>query len=272
MEKAKKIMNFPGPSAVGRDFMLEKLIEKQSDLEKDLGESFNLKVAIKTTDRPARNIELTKKSISQEQFYEMKEKGEIFASYILESNGKNYGYEVSAFDGGGKDVLLADASVYQTLDLKEKLGESLYSVAVVASRDYREKNIRQRIESGNSSESEEEIKARLNLGDAHVVLLALMAQEPYSNLVDSSFESAVNRFISSKGEDIEAEKFIKNFSNSENVVSMLRRLINTESKVVEEFFVRGDFDRLPDGQPFSGSHLQETLHKIFKKALQTTVN
>ena len=72
MEKAKKIMNFPGPSAVGRDFMLEKLIEKQSDLEKDLGESFNLKVAIKTTDRPARNIELTKKSISQEQFYERK--------------------------------------------------------------------------------------------------------------------------------------------------------------------------------------------------------
>lgn len=266
-QKPEKIINFPGPSAVGRDFMLEKLLERQVDLEKEIGKRLNLKVAIKTTDRAARSVELTKKSISEEEFSNLSKEGKIFAPYILESNGKHYGYEPEAFEGGEGDVFLSDASVYQTLDLKDKLGDSLYSVAVVASREYREQNIRDRIEAGKSSESEEEIIARLNLGDAHVALLALMASESFSGLVDESFEKAVNDFISSKGTDIESEKFIKDFSNSDNVVILLRKLIDNKTKAIEEFFVRGDEDRLPKGEPFEGSNLQKKLHGIFNNAL-----
>ncbi len=266
-KNAEKIINFPGPSAVGRDFMLEKLLEKQEDLEKEIGKLLNLKVAIKTTDRSARNIELTKKSITEEDFTNLVNDGKIFAPYVLESNGKRYGYEPEAFEGEEGDILLSDASVYQTIDLKEKLGDSLYSVAVVAPRDYREKNIRDRIESGNSSESEEEIKARLNLGDAHVALLALMAKESFAGLIKDDFEKAINRFVSSKGEDRESRDFIKNFSNSDNAVSLLEKIIKNDTKTIEEFFVRGDADRLPKGQDFEGSNLQKKLHQIFKNAL-----
>lgn len=267
IQKTEKIINFPGPSAVGRDFMLEKLLERQEDLEKEIGRIINLKVAIKTTDRAARSVELTKKSITEEEFSKLVEDGKIFAPYVLESNGKRYGYEPEAFDGEDGDVFLSDASVYQTLDLKNKLGDSLYSVAVVAHREYREQNIRDRIEAGKSSESEEEIVARLNLGDAHVTLLALMAKESFSGLVDKHFEKAVNDFISSKGEDVHSETFIKNFSNSDNVVVLLRKLIDNKTKAIEEFFVRGEEDRLPKGEDFEGSNLQKKLHSIFTNAL-----
>ena len=265
---AKRVMNFPGPSAVGRDFMLEKLLEKQESLESELNRLINLKVAIKTTDRPARSIELTKKSISEEEFTKLVEEGEIFAPYVLESNGKRYGYEPDSFAGEENDILLADASVYRTLDLKEELGHNLYSVAVVGSRDYRENNIRDRIKAGKSNESEEEINARLNLGDAHVALLALMAKKPFDGLVDESFKKAVDSFLSTKGQDKESREFILNFSGSENVISLLEKISNIDVKAIDEFFVRGEADHLPKGEDFEGSNLQKTLHGFFHNALK----
>ena len=265
---AKKIMNFPGPSAVGRDFMLEKLLENKKSLEAVQKRSINLKIATKTTDRVARSVELTKKSIPEEHFTKLEQEGKIFAPYVLESNGKRYGYEPDAFHGGEDDILLADASVYQTLALKEKLGDALYSVAVVGSREYREKNIRDRIKSGKSSESEAEIQTRLNLGDAHVALLALMAKEPFHGLVDNDFHKAVDRFMSSKGKDHTARSFIKEFCGSDNVLQILENIIEKAIKAVDEFFVRGVEDHLPKGMEFDGSNLQRKLHSFFGNALK----
>jgi guanylate kinase len=265
---AKKIINFPGPSAVGRDFMLEKLLENKERLEQELQRVINLKVATKTTDRTARSVELTKKSISEEEFTELMNQDKIFAAYVLESNGKRYGYEPDAFTGEDDDILLSDASVYQTLDLKEKLGDALYSVAVVGSRDYREANIRDRIKAGKSSESEDEIQTRLNLGDAHVVLLVLMAKESFADLVDKKFHEAVELFISSRGQNEESRAFIKEFSRSDNVLQLLERIIHSDMQAVDEVFIRGTEDHLPFGEDFDGSNLQKKLHSFFGNALK----
>ena len=95
-----KVLLIPGPSAVGRDFLLQMLIDN-SDIvgsRLGLGRPIKIKVVTKITDRPGRSSELTKLCISEEVFSDMFKKGDIIAPYILESNGKRYGYKKNSFN------------------------------------------------------------------------------------------------------------------------------------------------------------------------------
>lgn len=258
------ILNMPGPSAVGRDFIIESVIGNVVPLKQDLGIStLDVSVLPKVTTRESRTVELTKKPISEEQFDILLKEGGITAPYVLESNGKRYGYEVTAFDIPG-DILIADASVYQTPALKDKLGDSLYSIAVVSSREYRERNIRERIASGKSSESEEEVAARLNLGDAHVALLMLMAGKSYQGLIDDEFAANVDAFM--KKDDSKAE-LIRNFCNSQNVVDLLANLRNSPRILIEDVLVRDQRYHVPKGEPVVGSLLWNEVVQDLRRAV-----
>lgn len=254
----------PGPSAVGRDFIIESLLENTGTLKEELGlDKLTISVLPKVTTRESRTIELTKKPISETEFDVLLKNNQITAPYILESNGKRYGYEITAFDTPG-DILIADASVYQTPELKNKLGDSLYSLAVVSSREYREKNIKERITSGKSNESEEEVIARLNLGDAHVALLMLMAGKLYEGLIKENLYSSIDAFM--KGDDSKSET-IRNFCNSSNVVDLLAQLRQNPKILIEDVLIRNDKYHVPKGQSVIGSLLWKDVVADLKKAI-----
>lgn len=253
----KFYLNMPGPSGVGRDFILESLLKNPPG-------GLDIKVLPKVTTRESRTTELTKRPISEQEFDSLLSDGKIIASYVLESNGKRYGYEINTFDIPG-DIIVADASVYQTPELKKKFGDNLYSIAVVAPREYREKNIRSRISKGESQESEEEVIARLNLGDAHVVLLTLMAGQPYKNLVDKEFAANIDVFM--KHDDSKIE-LIEKFCDSKNVVNLLTELRDKENqKLIEDIFVCSEKYRIPRGENVVGSLLWNDIMLALNKAI-----
>lgn len=254
----------PGPSAVGRDFIIESLLENIGPLNEELGfDELKISVLPKVTTRESRTVELTKKPISEVEFDALLKSEKIIAPYILESNGKRYGYEITAFDTPG-DILIADASVYQTPELKNRLGDNLYSLAVVSSREYREKNIRERIASGKSNESEEEVVARLNLGDAHVALLMLMAGKSCEGLINKDFYLDIDTFM--KGDNSKSE-LIRNFCNSQNVVDLLIQLRQNPLVLIEDVLIRDAKYHVPKGESVVGSLLWKDVVTDLKKAI-----
>ena len=264
MIENKIFLNMPGPSAVGRDFIIESLLDNIGPLRDELNLSeLNISVLPKVTTRESRSAELTKRPISETEFDTLLKSNQITAPYILESNGKRYGYEITAFDTPG-DILIADASVYQTPELKNKLGNNLYSLAVVSSREYREKNITERIASGKSNESQEEVVARLNLGDAHVALLMLMAGKSFKGLVDEQFYSDIIEF--NNGDNSKSEA-IKGFCNSQNVIDLLTELRQNPKILIEDVLVRDENYHVPKGEPVVGSLLWRDVVAYLKKAI-----
>ncbi|HPN80941.1 MAG TPA: hypothetical protein PK412_00085 [bacterium] len=142
----KPILLIPGASATGRDYLLDKILEEQALREvcRRLGrDNLNVKIVVKTTDRPGRPgvVEVTKKCISPEEFDQGLASGDIFAHYVLESNGSRYGYTANAFDVADADLLVADASIYQVAQLKsglvaEFMRRRLLLIALFASTIY----------------------------------------------------------------------------------------------------------------------------------------
>ena len=142
----KPILLIPGASATGRDYLLDKILEEQALREvcRRLGrDNLNVKIVVKTTDRPGRPgvVEVTKKCISPEEFDQGLASGDIFAHYVLESNGSRYGYTANAFDVADADLLVADASIYQVAQLKERFSGRVHVAAVIADRAFRKHNL-----------------------------------------------------------------------------------------------------------------------------------
>lgn len=246
-----KILLMPGPSAAGRDFLLEQLLRNPDVVTERIGNTKPVKIAIvvKTTDRPARTTELTKKSISEEEFTAELERGEIIADYVLESNGKRYGYRIDAFNPqeADVDVMVADASVYQVPEIKGKLGDRVHTAAMIASRDYREKNLRKR-----GSENEEEIVTRLNLGDAHVALLMMMSGDPnvtYHGFIHpelAGFLDELREKVKAGEDTSEVEQKIEAFSRSRNVVDIALELVREPKQYIDHMAILGEEHRADD--------------------------
>lgn len=177
--KKPKIILLPGPAGAGRDFLLSLLRANKHVISERSGQNVEIGVAQKITDRTSRGEnDALKKCVTTAEFEEGVNNGSIIAPYVLESNGKNYGYEIDAFDKEGFDVLFADASVYQLPALRKQLQDRASIVAMINSRTDRESNMLKR-----GTEQRDEITRRLNLGDAHVALLCRMAGMPYKDLI-----------------------------------------------------------------------------------------
>ena len=232
--RGKMILLLPGASATGRDFLLEKLLGNLDILGSriGLGRPLCMEVARKTTTRPSRQVELLKKCVTHEEFLCGLDSGEIIAPYILESNGHRYGYERDVFKNNSADILVADASVYQVPHLKKEFGEDIYAAAMIATRDYREKNLKAR-----GSENPEEMEQRLNLGDAHVAIAILMTGRKdidYREYIHPDLANWVSSLIenerdASKRELVaDIENAIEKFTRSQNIVSAIRNLVKSQ--------------------------------------------
>lgn len=250
MNQKPPILLIPGPSAAGRDYLIEKLIENADIVGATLGLGRAIKIGIakKTTDRPSRNVDLLKNCITEEEFTQGLKDGRIIADYTLESNGKRYGYEVDAFDLEGVDLVVSDASVYQIPNLKKILGDRLHVRAMIASRDYRHENFKAR-----GSEQEDEIKNRLNLGDAHVAIAMMMfGRDDYEAFISESLANNIRALVGGiqEGKNKELgglEKLIEEEVRSSNVPSILKLLANDHGPWVDELIILGDQHRVsPD--------------------------
>lgn len=267
-----KILLMPGASATGRDFLLEKILKHPEIISQRIGMDRPVQLAIvtKITDRSSRTVELTKKCVSEEEFTVQLGQGAIFADYVLESNGKRYGYHIEAFaPKADADLLVADASIYQVDEIKNRLKERVYTAAMIATRDYRKANLLAR-----GSETSEEVTKRLNLGDAHVVLAILMSGREdldFSDFVEPGFADQVAslcEFAKRQMESSMVEKAIEKFSGSKNVPELIKRLTVNKSSSVDELVVMGDEHRLSPDVSVTDSQFFGVGVNIVKKALR----
>lgn len=272
-QPGRPVLLLPGASATGRDFLLQAMMEHTETVGDRVGleRPIVFMVAQKTTDRPSRGAsDLTKECITAEEFALHNKQGEIIAPYILESNNHYYGYRPKAFDAGEDvDVVVADASVYQIPHMREHLGDRAYVAAMLATRDYRHQNLTAR-----GSESPEEVKTRLDLGDAHVALLLLMHNQPEISLgdfIDPGLAENIDTLIAQAkaGEDTsETEAWISNFSNSEAVPTMVKELVNNPEQHVDELIILGDEHRISEGDELTDTEFFNVGVQVVSKALQ----
>jgi guanylate kinase len=265
-----KYLLMPAASATGRDYLLERLLANQGTVAKMLGKKeINIGVMVKTTDRTSRQTELTKKCVTSEEFTSGLNNGKIVASYTLESNGKRYGYDVEHLKPSDiYDVLVADASVYQIPGLKKCLGEKMYVAGMIATRSYREENLRAR-----GSEDEEQIIKRLNLGDAHTAILLIMdgkinqlkdfIHPDLAQAIEKLFKQRLNNEDSS-----EIEKFISDFSGSDNVVSILKELTTETEKFIDELVILTDEHRITPDMPVVDTLFFKTGVNMIKNSIK----
>lgn len=243
-ETRTPVLLIPGPSAVGRDFLLESLVNYSDTISRLIGFSHPIKIQIvkKTTDRPSRTVDLTKQCVTEEEFTRGLEGGDIIASYVLESNGKRYGYRKDAFNiNSDADLLVADASIYQVPELKRTLGSRAFVSAMIAPRYYREKNLQVR-----GSENPDEITKRLNLGDAHVAMAILMAQMGKQNRT-VAFDDHIHYELACHFKDLalgrnvnKAVEFITAFTGSTNATRILLDVMQNPMQYVDELFIVSD--------------------------------
>lgn len=254
MKHQPVILLVPGPSAAGRDFLVDKLINKADIVGKMLGihRPVRIKVAKKITDRPSRSVDLLKRCVSEQEFTEGLAKGEIFADYVLESNGKRYGYTTDAFDIEDADLVVTDVSVYQIPEVKKRFGSRVRVEAMIASRDYRYANLAAR-----GSENPQEVEDRLNLGDAHVALMMLMNRDRnLRGLIHVELADLIEQFLTAKdaGQDTsEFETKIEAFSKSKNVVKMLGQLSTDTNDYIDFPLMLTDGHRLASADDFVNS-------------------
>jgi ribose 1,5-bisphosphokinase PhnN len=262
----------PAASATGRDFLLEQLLKHPEVVAQMMGrESVSIGVMMKTTDRTSREKELTKRCVTSDEFSQGLANGEIVASYVLESNGKRYGYHKGDFvPQGGFDVLVADASVYQIPELKSHLGDVMHISGMVATRLYREENLRAR-----GSENESQIQARLNLGDAHTAILLIMDGkiEEVDKYVHPDLAKAVQAMFDNTDDKNAtfAELLVKYFTGSENVVSILKDLAVKKkaelNKLVDELVALGQDHRITPEMDVTQTLFFKTGVEMLQKAL-----
>ena len=267
------VLLVPGASATGRDFLLEKLIEHGQIVGERVGrkKAVNIAVAAKTTDREQRGAaDRTKICIPAEEFTKLLDNGDVIADYVLESNGKRYGYGKDAFDAYPEaDVTVSDASVYQIPALKKQLGDRVHTAAMVATRDYRYRNLTAR-----GSESREEVLDRLNLGDAHVALLIMMGGNPtvqYSEYIDPAIAALIGGIATAAREEEERpdlEKALKAICGSDTVISMVKELAVDHRQYVDSLVILGERHRVEDPTtPITETQFFETGVEMIKKAL-----
>jgi ribose 1,5-bisphosphokinase PhnN len=268
----KPVLLVPGASATGRDFLLELLSRESKVLAERVGKkSVQIAVAPKTTDRPARGAaDATKICIPAEAFTDLLESGEVFAHYVLESNGHRYGYKEGAFDVDPKaEVTVSDASVYQIPALKVRLGERVHTAAMIATRPYREENLTSR-----GSESPEEVLDRLNLGDAHVALLIMMGGDPtvsYADFIDPAIAALIRGIVlatrdGKERKDLEAA--LKAICGSDTVIKMVKELATDHHRYVDSLVILGDRHRVEDGSiPMIETPFFEEGVKMIRAAL-----
>ncbi|MDD4289998.1 MAG: hypothetical protein PHH83_01840 [Patescibacteria group bacterium] len=258
----------PEASATGRDYLLEQLLKNQDFINGFFGRDLRLKIATKITDRESRTVELTKRCISQEEFDELLNIGKIIASYILESNGKRYGYQPDAFESEENvDLLVADAGLYQLEELKNLLKERVYVATMIASREYRRKNLE-----ASGSESPEEVNKRLNLGDAHVALAILMnGGRDYSEFVEEYFANLISSLISGLNIGINTEnieKAIEDFTGSPNIAGLIKNLVQgEEKKLVDELLILDEKHRISSDMNVVETEFFKLGLEILKNAL-----
>jgi ribose 1,5-bisphosphokinase PhnN len=266
-----KYLLMPAASATGRDFLLERLLDNPEVVAKMIGrESVKVGVMVKTTDRESRTTELTKRCVSCDQFTEGLVSGDIVASYTLESNGKRYGYHQNDFTPSDEfDVIVADASVYQIPDLKKHLGDKMYVAGMIATRQYREDNLRAR-----GSENEDQIQKRLNLGDAHTAMLLIMDGkiDKIDDFVHNDLAKAIKdlfKFVAEGIDSSSAESSIRDFSGSDNVVNILKELATEKTeKFIDELVVLGQEHRITPEMPVTETLFFKTGVDMIKNSLE----
>lgn len=239
----------PGASATGRDFLLEQLIAHSETVgnQLGLGRPLNIHVVKKTTTRPSRSTELLKICVGEDEFKKGLAKREIIAAYTLESNGHLYGYHRSSFDAphDGVDLMISDASVYQIPELKQEFGDRIFTSAMIASRQYREANLRSR-----ASESEEEIINRLNLGDGHVAIAIMMAEDQgvsYHDFVPPGFAQMITdltKGVLKRTDTTKVEREIESYTRSKTVVKVIKQLAKRPAKYIDHLAVLRDEHRV----------------------------
>jgi len=264
----------PGASATGRDFLLEKLLAHTDVIGSRLSFDRPLRIIIakKTTTRPSRGVDLLKNCVSREDFESGRTRGEIIAPYILESNSELYGYHIDAFQQSDADMLIADASVYQMSELASRFGDRVYSASMIATRAYRETNLRTR-----GSEKEEEITDRLNLGDAHVAIAIMMSRKSglsYRDFIDPTLADLFDSLITHAEADeksVRTSQLIADFTKSKNVTAIVQNLARSDAPCIDELIVLTDLHRIAGETDITSTAFFDLGVSILKNALKKPV-
>lgn len=194
-----RILAFMGASGSGKDLAIEILTSlpgRRSVAQKlELSEPVSIRVVPKLTDRPPRKSEVSKIPISPEEFTQFKERGQLIGEYELRSNGCRYAYRIDDLVQTCKEqFLVAEPSILHILELKHKFGDQIHCTFLTSSREYREQLLRRR-----GSESEEEIKKRLDEGDGQTFVALLLAGKPVDFIeqfvapdISQNFQTLIN--------------------------------------------------------------------------------
>ena len=264
----------PGASATGRDFLLEKLLANTVIIGEKLSltRPFRIMIAKKTTTRAQRGVDLLKTCISRSEFETGVASGDIIAPYVLESNNELYGYHVAAFENDDADILVADASVYQIPELSLRFGSRVYSASMIATRQYREENLRTR-----GSEKEDEIQDRLNLGDAHVAIAIMMSNDrlvSYHDFIDPRLADQLDDLIAHATpgtKNAAVAEQIAHFTKSKNVAGIVENLARNDTPCIDELSVLSNAHRIAPDVDITSTAFFNLGVNILKNAWKKTV-
>lgn len=234
-----RILAFMGASGSGKDLAIEILTSlpgRRSVAQKlEMSEPVSIRVVPKLTDRPPRKSEVSKIPISAEEFTQFKESGQLIGEYELRSNGCRYAYRIDDLvQTCHEQFLVAEPSILHILELKKKFGDQIHCTFLTSSRDYREQLLRKR-----GSESDEEIKKRLDEGDGQTFVALLLAGKPIDFIeqfvapdISENFQTLIN--TDPQTWETDGKLSILREKVGPELVDILEGAIANKGKVVDE--------------------------------------
>lgn len=246
-----RILAFMGASGSGKDLAIDFLTSvpgrQRVSKKLELSEPVSIRVISKVTDRPPRDVEVTKSPISEEDFTNLKNSGQLMGEYQLNSNGHRYAYKIDDFSQlNNEEFLVAEPSVLHILELKERFGDQIHCTFLTSTRGYRERLLNKRL-----SESPKEIEKRLDEGDSHTYIALLLAgksPEFIDQFVSPEISASFKKLLSSSPQSWESQGYLNDLRAKigSEIVDILENVITHRGTVVEELITIDKFQTFID--------------------------
>lgn len=234
-----RILAFMGASGSGKDLAIEILTSlpgRRTVAKKlELSEPVSIRIVSKVTDRPARDTEVTKIPVSEEDFTNLQRAGKLIGEYQLRSNGCRYAYRMEDLTQTCKEeFLVAEPSILHILELKEKFGDQIHCTFLTSSRGYRERLLKKR-----GTESPAEIIKRLDEGDGQTFValhLAGKSADFISQFVSPEIAADFQKLLSSSPDTWKQQGYLLGLREKigPELVDILENVITHKGKVVDE--------------------------------------
>lgn len=201
------VMGGPG---TGKSYAMDLVDKHSSDIAEslELGRPMIVRIAKKSTSRENRGADdVWKESgVSKEEFESTEgavAEGQNFIGiYKLANNNAYYGYRPSVFSQSA-DILVAEPSIHHLTTIKSQLGDKLFMICLIASRQYRSDRMNSR-----GTEDPVQIKKRLDEGDIQIFLLDKLnggLATEIKELIDSELLEVLNLIYDNKDDVTQSE-------------------------------------------------------------------